>query len=629
MYTHFFGFKERPFKLVPNPDYLYLSHSHEEALAHLTYAVSDGDGFLTITGEVGTGKTTLCRSFLEKLDNQTAVAYIFNPKLDAVQLLQAINDEFEIRSDFNSTKDLIDTLNRFLIEKKQEGKKAVLLIDEAQNLDIDVLEQLRLLSNLETTQEKLLQIILVGQPELFELLDSRALRQLTQRITLRRHLMPLNAKEVKEYIAHRLNMASQKSQIKFTGSALRTIYAYSNGIPRLVNIVCDRALLTAYGLNKKKITGNVVKSAIRELNVSGNKSRPGFFDSYKVPALLSLLLLSAILWGIFHSNDFFGLRSLVPEGKSISLSIPTQAKPIPPETGPQNNRTLAPTAVPEKTIGPSIADAPSLQPLPPEAIISDVEAGAVENTGSDTRQIDTAMAAEKTNDSTTTTAPVPKPLSLKEYIETLDIEASREKSMKAVLDLWAIPHTMTLNSDPIQDDGKFFLLTAQQNGLALHAAKNNLELAKRLNLPFVLEIYWPEKLAQIYLTVYRIDQKQGVTDRFYLKSGPEDTGIIFDQQELEPFLGEHAYVFWKNFYGYSGIIPTSSSENSILTLKLHIREMGFPAVDITPYYDIKTRNIIKNIQNKYQIETDGLVGPITKITLYNETPSLPIPHILN
>ena len=211
MYKKFFGFKERPFKLVPNPAYLFLSRSNEEALAHLNFVISQGDGFVEITGEVGTGKTTLCRAFLESLDENTEAAYIFNPKLDSIQLLRAINDEFGINSDPDNTKDLIDTLNIFLMKKKAEGKNIIILIDEAQNLTDEVLEQLRLLSNLETTVDKLLQIILVGQPELGEMLDSHELRQLGQRITLSCHLVPLTYKETREYIKHRINIASQKA----------------------------------------------------------------------------------------------------------------------------------------------------------------------------------------------------------------------------------------------------------------------------------------------------------------------------------------------------------------------------------------------------------------------------------
>ena len=250
MYNKFFGFKEKPFKLVPNPAYFYLSKSHEEAMAHLNYAIAQGDGFIEITGEVGTGKTTLCRAFLESLNGTVEAAYIFNPKLGPKQLLRTINEEFGLNTEGDNTKDLIDTLNAFLMQKKAGGKKVILLIDEAQNLNRNVLEQLRLLSNLETNRDKLLQIILVGQPELSEILNSHALRQLGQRITLSYQLSPLTFTECKEYIHYRINIAAQKTAIKFDRSAYRQIYKYSKGIPRVINIVCDRALLTAFVLNQ-------------------------------------------------------------------------------------------------------------------------------------------------------------------------------------------------------------------------------------------------------------------------------------------------------------------------------------------------------------------------------------------
>ena len=213
MYNKFFGFKEKPFKLVPNPAYFYLSKSHEEAMAHLNYAISQGDGFVEITGEVGTGKTTLCRTFLESLNGSVEAAYIFNPKMGPRQLLKTIIEEFGLQVRTDNTKDLIDLLNAFLIKKKASGKKVILLIDEAQNLNRNVLEQLRLLSNLETNRDKLLQIILVGQPELSEMLNSHALRQVGQRITLSYRLSPLTFNECKEYIQYRINIAAQKSAI--------------------------------------------------------------------------------------------------------------------------------------------------------------------------------------------------------------------------------------------------------------------------------------------------------------------------------------------------------------------------------------------------------------------------------
>lgn len=289
MYKNFFGFKERPFKLVPDPAYLFLSKSHEVALAHLNYAVIQGEGFVEITGEIGTGKTTLCRAFLENLDDKTKAAYIFNPKLNSIQLLKAINDEFGISSHADNTKDLIDTLNVFLIEKKSKGANVILVIDEAQTLDNEVLEQIRLLSNLETTKHKLLQIVLVGQPELEERLDSRELRQLGQRITLSSQLIPLSYKEVIQYIQHRIGIASGKPSVKFARAAYQAIYRYSSGIPRLINIVSDRALITAYVHEQEKITGDIVKAAIKELAGRGDIKRYSFRSRKRAMTKIQML----------------------------------------------------------------------------------------------------------------------------------------------------------------------------------------------------------------------------------------------------------------------------------------------------------------------------------------------------
>jgi len=329
MYENFFGFKEKPFKLVPNPDYLFLSKSHEEALAHLNYALSQGDGFVEITGEVGTGKTTLCRCFLENLEDDAIAAYIFNPRLRPRQLIKTINDELGIKYRTDNTKDLIDNLNSFLMRQKTRRKKVILLIDEAQNLSKNVLEQLRLLSNLETNKEKLMQIILVGQPELSDILDSHELRQLGQRITLRYHLSPLNPKESIEYIQYRISIAAQKSGLIFDRSAYRPIYKYSRGIPRVINITCDRILLTAFGLNKSKISGRIVKDSIKELKSRGAPRKFALLDWRKIITIsgAALLILAAAIFsqplrqGIqswFNPAPTQQSKTIAPDGSGIN-----------------------------------------------------------------------------------------------------------------------------------------------------------------------------------------------------------------------------------------------------------------------------------------------------------------------
>jgi len=265
MYESFYGLREKPFNLTPDPRFLYLSKKHKEAFAHLLYGIRNRSGFVEITGEIGTGKTTICRTLLDQADPEVEIAFIFNPYLSATELLRAINEDFGIKSSAVTKKELIDELNSHLLERRKQGKNCVLLIDEAQNLSTPVLEQIRLLSNLETDTEKLLQIILVGQPELQEMLSSPEMRQLNQRITARYHLKPLDFSEMVQYIWHRITKAGGRGKIKFTPRALREIFRYSRGIPRLINAVCDRALLIGYTRETKKIDHAIIKRTVKEI----------------------------------------------------------------------------------------------------------------------------------------------------------------------------------------------------------------------------------------------------------------------------------------------------------------------------------------------------------------------------
>ena len=333
MYNRFFGFNERPFKLVPNPAYLYMSQSHQEAMAHLVYALDSGDGFVEITGEVGTGKTTLCRSFIEGLDKNTEIAYIFNPVFDPVELLRAVNTEFGISDDGQNSRELINSLNAFLIEKKSQGKEVVLIIDEAQILTRNELEQIRLISNLETTRSKLLQIILIGQPELRNLLNSHELRQLRQRITLSCHLLPLSFKDTENYIRHRLGLASGGQAVTFSNGAVKRVYKYSRGIPRLINISCDRALLTAFGLDQKRVSTKIAETAIKELEIS--TSAHGLKRSYHRKTMLVLICAIALiaLVGGYETGIFGPLvHEQIPVMAPDRPKVASKQLPILPQT---------------------------------------------------------------------------------------------------------------------------------------------------------------------------------------------------------------------------------------------------------------------------------------------------------
>ena len=267
MYEAFFGLKENPFTLSPDPRYLYLSPQHREALNCLIYGIHEKKGFMVITGGIGTGKTTLCRSLLAGLDDSVATALIFNPALSDIELLKTINQEFGVRMGRGrgTKKRYLDALNVFLMQNFAAGKNAVLLIDEAQNLPHDVMEQIRMLSNLETVREKLIQIILLGQPELFRLLALPSLRQLNERITVRYDLKPLVREDVHHYIEHRIATAGGQTDAIFVPGSYGRIYRASRGIPRRINAICDRALLVAYGKDLRTVDWRIVRTAIRDI----------------------------------------------------------------------------------------------------------------------------------------------------------------------------------------------------------------------------------------------------------------------------------------------------------------------------------------------------------------------------
>jgi general secretion pathway protein A len=266
MYASYFGLTERPFSLAPDPRYLYLSDAHREALAHLLYGLGEGGSFVQLTGEVGTGKTTVCRALLEQLPPDVDVAMIFNPRLTSVELLAVVCDELRIAYPAGTTslKVMVDALSQALLDAHARGRRTVLIIDEAQNLSARVLEEIRLLTNLETTKEKLLQVILIGQPELAELLARRNLRQLSQRVTARYHLRSFKEEESQRYVQHRMEIAGQRQPI-FTKQAIRAAHRLSRGIPRLLNTICDRALLGAYATGQPRVKEAVVRRAAKEV----------------------------------------------------------------------------------------------------------------------------------------------------------------------------------------------------------------------------------------------------------------------------------------------------------------------------------------------------------------------------
>jgi len=264
MYKEFYGLREYPFNMTPDPQFLFLSRNHRVALDVLLYGIRERKGFIAITGEVGAGKTTLCRALLSSLDAATKTALILNPCMSDSQILRVVCDEFRLQPAKTTKKDLYDTINAFLLRELAANHNVALIVDEAQNLKPSVLEQIRLLSNLETEKEKLLQIVLVGQPELAQLLAQENLRQLKQRISLRHHVAPLATEEIVDYIQHRLAIAGGDGRIQWNPDALALIYEYSRGVPRLINVLCDKALLAGYVSEAFIIDAPTIQRAIED-----------------------------------------------------------------------------------------------------------------------------------------------------------------------------------------------------------------------------------------------------------------------------------------------------------------------------------------------------------------------------
>jgi general secretion pathway protein A len=337
MYVSFFGLIEKPFSITPDPRYLYLSERHAEALAHLLYGINESGGFIQLTGEVGTGKTTVVRTLLSRVPQHADVAVILNPRVTPVEFLLTICEELGLGLDEanrSSVKEMVDALNRRLLAAHADGRRVIVIVDEAQNLSADVLEQVRLLTNLETATQKLLQIILIGQPELRELLDRTDLRQLAQRITGRYHLNPLAKPETDQYVRHRLRVAGASGEI-FTPAALGEVHRVSSGVPRVINVVCDRALLGAYTEDTKKVTPALVRRAAGEV-----------YGRRFVPVWLGWLAVAAAVAGVCAT--VFSTSSLWRHSAS---ALHAAAKPVP-----------------AARLAPAVAQPPPLRTPPPVSV---------------------------------------------------------------------------------------------------------------------------------------------------------------------------------------------------------------------------------------------------------------------
>ena len=462
----------------------------------------------------------------------------------------------------------------------------ILLIDEAQNLSKDVLEQIRLLSNLETTKDKLLQIILVGQPELRELMDSHELRQLGQRIALSCRLHPLTYQETKQYITHRIRVASRSSAPVFSKAAIRRIYQFSGGIPRLINMACDRSLLTAFGRHQLEVSGSIAKSAIRELTSRGEFKRGPSFNNSKKFFVFSALCAVLVI-GLFFNFDIWHFIPKVQRANTRSFVIEKETVPsgTPARIQARQSLTLSEKKTPGDAAGKLERDHKNNEPI----------------AGINTQA---------------------HPFDFKQLLIDGSGVFSRKASFESLLKTWQMDEKSLQDIDGIDDDATFFALAAQQNGLVATPVNENPGQIVSLNIPAILKFNHPSGGDPLYLTVIKV-MPEGMT---FSGDGTLPEISVPYARITENWSGI-GFVFWKNFYNYQGIIPLNAPGESVITLKLHLRDLGYKHIEISGKYDLGTRMAIKAIQARHGIPIDGYVGPLTKIVLYNEKRSLPIPHL--
>ena len=579
IYQDFFGFSEKPFDLTPDPKYLYLSPKHKEVLAHLVYGLQENNGFLKIIGEVGTGKTMICRSFLRELRSDFNIAYIFNPCINALELLQTVNTELGIPGKSKSKKKLVDVLNRFLLEERAKGHRVVVIIDEAQDLEPRVLEQLRLLSNLETDTEKLIQIVLIGQPELDKVLAKEGLRQLRQRITIQWELLALNLEETRGYIQHRLNVALGKGKVRFSRQAVEMVYRYSRGIPRMINVVADRTLLIAFTQSTKKITPKIVQLAVSDIgNLVPIESWADKFWKLVLPSGLAAGL-------IFFAINFFALPDYnknAPGGKDIPALI--QENPI--DLSAPGELVPRPSAPSSRVIHP-VPLASSLVEIFPKTETVNNESFTLQ------RRIPSNGPLS-----------ILYPEKLVTYLSSLTLVESKLEAVKWILQAW------NLNTGNLQGLTEADLEMIEEDyQLSSFEVNGTLARLKKLNYPAFLEIALPNAQGTKYLALVSI---QG------------DTGVFGSVDKIEMPLSiidslwtRKAIILWKDFENLPESLGIGYRGKEAIWLQKNLRLLGYFQGREAPLYGPKTVQAMMKLQRNHSIKDDGIFNTDSKLLLYN------------
>ncbi len=588
MYEAFYGLREKPFNLTPDPKYLYLSDKHKEAFAHLLFGIKNRSGFVMVSGEIGTGKTTICRNLLNQLDAETNVAFVFNPSLNPMELLKKINREFGVPADAETVLELTEILNAYLLEAAAAGRSCVLVIDEAQNLTPQVLEQIRLLSNLETEKDKLLQIILIGQPELAEKLALKELRQLNQRITARYHLKPLNEQETLQYIAYRLHVAGGRKKVHFSKQAIHAIYKYSGGTPRVINALCDRALLIGYTKEAQVITGPIVKQAAREIRGEKLPGKSSWRQAVGRWVPSPALVVAAVL--VLALARFFAFP-LEQAARELGVF----------------NRFLV-------SDNPFTTESAARQAGTADAIGSDIRNPAREaadllvDSALARRLVDRLSAPEKSVVETTAGAAA---------LAALAPDVARQAAAAALLRAW---NMAPVSDYPESDDPAALAAFAAQSGLAVERLSPALEQLTAIDLPAFVQMRKGDLSFWVALL--------GVEGNLVRISGTMGEVLEVDRDVFREYYTGEAVVLWRDpTPGAPPLVPGFTS-HSVLRLKEQLHQIGrIPASEVNDRYDSRTASVVARLQAETGLLVDGISGKQVRMVLSSlldehETPSL-------
>lgn len=586
MYCPFFGLQEKPFSITPDPRFLFLSPSHQEALGHLLYGIEERKGFITVTGEVGTGKTLLCRALLDRLGSDVRTALIFNSFLSEMELLRSINEDFGISQGGATRKELIDLLNQYLIGEFSAGRNAVLIIDEAQNLAPPVLEQIRMLSNLETERGKLLQIVLIGQPELRQQLARPELRQLNQRIALRYHIQPFNRQESVDYINHRLVVAGSHGGVKFSRRALSAIYRLSAGIPRKINLLCDRAMLSAYVHESNLIEHTHVRQASHELEGQhGGAFRPIARDMSRHRLLI-------------RQGLFLGLALTVGGGTWLGLNwskILEFLVVMPGEmTGTSAKALIAPSdgaAEPPKDVQIAKLPETSGDHAPPQdqldspPLTSDGMSGETLTSGEAVEALTRSIAG--------ISGFSPAGLLGEVLLRALLVEFRRDLQQRG-----ASAKTTLVD-------------VASGFGLEMLPLRIDLNRLKQFRVACLVETV-SSPASEPTLLIVRGVSADGVelTDA---------SGVIRrlgDAEFAKSWFGQ-TYLFHRRGLELRQILSRGKQNPEVRMLQRRLSELGYMETEPSGLFDDETTEAVRRLQKEHAIQVDGAAGPATKIVLYH------------